>query len=148
MDKEFKQPELESQDKTLNDYIQIKDGRLVLMAPFETNNFLSGKRGVRIAQDGLNAGSGTVGGATIGGTATVIAGALTHTGSTAGFYNKAPTAQASDMVALTISAGTPDNTVADVGASFNQTTLNNNFADLATKINTIRTVLRNLGLMA
>ena len=147
MDKDFKQTNLESQEKTLNDYIQIKDGRLVLQAPFETNNFLAGKRGVRIATDGLNAGSGTIGGATVGGTATVIAGALTHTGSTAGFYNKAPTAQAADISALTY-PGTADNAVADVGAAFNQTTLNNNFADVASQINDIRTVLRNLGLMA
>jgi hypothetical protein len=38
--------------------------------------------------------------------------------------------------------GTADGTVADVGASFNQTTLNNNFADLIAKINSI---LRQIG---
>jgi hypothetical protein len=44
--------------------------------------------------------------------------------------------------------GTADGTVADVGAAFNQGTLNNNFADLIDKINKVRTALRNLGLMA
>lgn len=33
--------------------------------------------------------------------------------------------------------GTADGTLADVGASFNQVTLNNNFADLAAKVNAI-----------
>jgi hypothetical protein len=50
------------------------------------------------------------------------------------------------QAALTISAGTPDNVLADVTASFNQTLLNNNFADLATKINGIRTILNAHGL--
>jgi hypothetical protein len=63
----FKQFNIENTEKTLNDYIQIKDGRLVIQAPFETNNFLAGKRGVRIAQDGLNSSGGTINGATIGG---------------------------------------------------------------------------------
>lgn len=56
--------------------------------------------------------------------------------------------QAATVAALTAANGTADGTVADVGASFNQTTLNNNFQDLATKINEIRTSLRNAGIMA
>lgn len=64
-----------------------------------------------------------------------------------GFFNKAPVSQQSDVSALTY-IGTPDNAVADVTASFDQTILNNNFADVASQINDIRTVLRNLGLMA
>lgn len=35
------------------------------------------------------------------------------------------------------STGTADGTIADVGAAFNQATLNNNFADLAAKINAL-----------
>lgn len=38
--------------------------------------------------------------------------------------------------------GTADDTLADVGASFNQSTLNNNFADLAAKVNYL---IRRLG---
>jgi hypothetical protein len=56
--------------------------------------------------------------------------------------------QATTVAALTAASGTADGTVADVGSSFNQTTLNNNFQDLATKINEIRTSLRSAGIMA
>jgi hypothetical protein len=35
------------------------------------------------------------------------------------------------------STGTADGTIADVGAAFNQATLNNNFADLAAKVNAL-----------
>jgi hypothetical protein len=42
---------------------------------------------------------------------------------------------------LTVSVGTGDNTVADVGGTYNQTTLNNNFRDLADKVNTILAAL-------
>lgn len=38
--------------------------------------------------------------------------------------------------------GTADDTVADVGASFNQATLNNNFADLTAKVNSILRMLK------
>jgi len=48
---------------------------------------------------------------------------------------------------LTAASGTADDTVADVGASFNQTTLNNNFKDLATKNNAILAALRNAGII-
>ena len=43
---------------------------------------------------------------------------------------------------LTAASGTADDTVADVGGAFNQTTLNNNFQDLATKVNLILAALR------
>lgn len=49
--------------------------------------------------------------------------------------------------ALSVSVGTGDGTVADVGGAFNQTTLNNNFRDVADKINEIRTALVNYGLL-
>src|SRR3990167_2124052 len=66
-----------------------------------------------------------------------------------GFFNATPVIQRTDMVALTDdTTGTADNTVANVGGSFNQATLNNNFADLTAKINSLRTALRYLGLMA
>lgn len=57
--------------------------------------------------------------------------------------------QASAITALTDSTtGTADNTVADVGASFSQATLNNNFADLIAKINAINTAIKNAGITA
>lgn len=57
--------------------------------------------------------------------------------------------QQTDISALTDnSGGTADNTIAAVEASYTQATLQNNFADLASQVNDIRTALRNLGLMA
>lgn len=46
------------------------------------------------------------------------------------------------VTALTDSTtGTADNTLADVGGSFSQATLNNNFADLAAKVNALLAIL-------
>jgi len=56
--------------------------------------------------------------------------------------------QAASVTALTNSNGTADNTIADVGASFNQATLNNNFRDLSDKVNAIIAALKAAGLMA
>ena len=41
------------------------------------------------------------------------------------------------IVALTVSVGTASNTIADVGGSFVQATLNNNFRSLAAKLNAV-----------
>jgi sulfite reductase alpha subunit-like flavoprotein len=61
----------------------------------------------------------------------------------------AVTGDQTTIAALTDSStGTADGTIADVGASFNQATLNNNFADVAAKINAIRTALVGSGLIA
>lgn len=49
---------------------------------------------------------------------------------------------------LTHSVGTSDGTVADVGAAFNQTTLNNNFRDLSDKVNAILAALRSAGIIS
>lgn len=51
------------------------------------------------------------------------------------------------VVSLTAASGTADDTVADVGAAFSQTTLNNNFQDLATKVNAILARLRTAGIL-
>jgi hypothetical protein len=65
------------------------------------------------------------------------------------FFGATASAQAADPVALTHTPGSAaDNTVADVGAAFSQATLNQNFADLVAKYNTLRTILRNYGLAA
>jgi hypothetical protein len=45
---------------------------------------------------------------------------------------------------LTAASGTADGTVSDVGAAFNQTTLNNNFQECATQINALRVDLVDL----
>ncbi len=52
-----------------------------------------------------------------------------------------------DYGALTHAVGTADGTVADVGASFNQATLNDNFKEITTKLASIRTLLQARGLM-
>lgn len=57
------------------------------------------------------------------------------------------TMQAADVGALTAASGAPSATIADVGASFSQTTLNNNFASLADKLNDLRAALRDAGVM-
>lgn len=46
---------------------------------------------------------------------------------------------------LTVSVGTGSNTIADVGAAFSQTTLNNNFRSLANKVNELIVILQNNG---
>ena len=56
---------------------------------------------------------------------------------------------AADVGALTDSSGgTGNGTLEEVGASYSQTVVANNFADVAAKINAIRTALRTAGLMA
>jgi hypothetical protein len=49
-----------------------------------------------------------------------------------------------NTVALTAATGTAGNTISDVGASFNQTTLNNNFKSLASKVNELITLINNV----
>lgn len=48
---------------------------------------------------------------------------------------------------LVVSVGTSDGTIADVGAAFNQTTLNNNFRDLADKLNALLAECRKSGII-
>lgn len=66
------------------------------------------------------------------------------------FFNVAPVAQPADVGAITDSTGgSADGTLVDVGVAFSQANVNNNFADLAAKYNTLRTnVIRALGLTA
>lgn len=66
-----------------------------------------------------------------------------------GFHGVTPVAQATDIGALTDNTGsTADNTVAQVSGSGADATINDNFADLVDQINSLRTILRDLGLMA
>ncbi len=48
---------------------------------------------------------------------------------------------------LTATAGAADNALADVGAAFSQAVLNDNFRDVATKINAIITTLEDAGIV-
>ena len=49
---------------------------------------------------------------------------------------------------LVMTVGTADGTIADVGAAFNQATLNNNFRDVGEKINALAAALRAAGIIA
>lgn len=77
-----------------------------------------------------------------------IDGALNHDGTTVGLYSVAPVAQAADVGALTLTTGTPDNTLVDVSGTGDDTTINDNFADVGDQLNDIRTLIRNIGIMA
>lgn len=52
------------------------------------------------------------------------------------------------VASLTGITGTANNALTDVGSSFNQGTLNDNFADLATKLNAILVELRKAGVIS
>ncbi len=66
-----------------------------------------------------------------------------------GFFGVTPSTQAPSLTSLTASAGsTASDTLADVGTSFSQATLNNNFAGLAAKIDSLIVALKRHGLMA
>lgn len=56
-------------------------------------------------------------------------------------------APAPAIVSLTTSVGTASDTIADVGAAFNQTTLNNIMASQALKINQVLVALRSVGII-
>ncbi len=64
-----------------------------------------------------------------------------------GFYGTTPIARPTRAGQLTDSTtGTPSGTIADVGAAFSQSGLNNIHASLLAKINALETILHNLGL--
>lgn len=65
-----------------------------------------------------------------------------------GFYTATPVAQASRAEQLTGTFGSTGTAISDVGASFNQSTLNNNFRVLRDAYNKIETIIHNLGLSA
>lgn len=51
------------------------------------------------------------------------------------------------VTALTAASGTANDTVQDVGGSYDQTILNNNFKDLASKLNEVITALKARGIL-
>lgn len=63
-----------------------------------------------------------------------------------GFFGVTPV-QRQSVTALTATSGGIDDTIVDVGLTYNQATLNNNFRDLAQKCNDIRSILQNYGLL-
>lgn len=75
--------------------------------------------------------------------ATTVPAATTHaiTDSSGGAASTTAIAAQTLPTALTHSVGTADATVDDVGAAFNQTTLNNNFKEVTTTLAAIRTQL-------
>jgi hypothetical protein len=147
MAKDFSQLNIDVPQKKLDDFFKIDGGILSLRGVLQTENFISGKRGVQIKNEGLSSSGGVIQGATIGGSSTSISGTLTHTGSAVGLNGATPVARASAIGQITDSTGgSPDGTLQNVGASFNQTILNNNFADLAAKLNAIETAIKNIGI--
>lgn len=76
-----------------------------------------------------------------------IDGALNHDGTTVGFFGAAPVTQRTNIGVLTDSTGgAVDGTLNDVGAVPLQAVINDNFADLADRVNKIEQVLQDLGL--
>jgi hypothetical protein len=66
-----------------------------------------------------------------------------------GFFGTVPTTQAAKVTTLTDSTGgTAGTTLANVGTSFSQATLNNNFASLAATVNALVAALKRHGLMS
>ena len=66
-----------------------------------------------------------------------------------GFFGATPASQAPALTPLVAPAGTTvADTLADVGSSFSQPTLNNNFASLASKVDGLIATLKRHGLMA
>jgi hypothetical protein len=75
--------------------------------------------------------------------------AVDPTASSLGFFGVQAVTQAVAIAPIVDNtSGTPSNSVADVGTSFNQNVIDNNFATLAAKINALSAVLRRYGLIS
>jgi hypothetical protein len=64
-----------------------------------------------------------------------------------GFFGASPASQAPVLNPLSIPSGVASDALADVGPSFSQAVLNNNFASLATKVDALIAALKRHGLM-
>lgn len=64
----------ETEGKRLEDFFRIEGGILNLIGTMQTVNFVSGKRGVQIKNEGLNANGATISGATLGNALAVSSG--------------------------------------------------------------------------
>ncbi len=90
----------------------------------------------------------TIAAPTLGGSATplVVADPVNRL---IGFFGATPSTQAPTLTPLTASAGgTASDSLTDVGTSFSQATLNNNFASLTAKVDALIAALKRHGLMA
>jgi hypothetical protein len=65
-----------------------------------------------------------------------------------GFFGASPASQAASITPLTASAGVASNTLGDVGTSFSQSAINNNFASLSAKVDALIAALKRHGLMS
>ena len=65
-----------------------------------------------------------------------------------GFFGTLPAGQAPTLTPLTSAAGTVSDSIVDVGSSYSQATLNNNFASLTAKVDALIVALKRFGLMA
>lgn len=144
--KDFKQYQVEIPEKKLEDFFQIRGGVLNLKGTLQTDNFIAGKRGVQIKSEGLNAGSATIAGASTSETVTTISGALTHTGSTLGFYNVTPTAR------QTVTLGNTNNEIGGltISAAYSQaevTALRDKCEELADDVRALKAALALTGIV-
>jgi hypothetical protein len=65
-----------------------------------------------------------------------------------GFFGATPASQALALTPLvSSSSGVASNTISDVGTSFSQSVLNNNFASLAAQVDALIVALKRHGLM-
>lgn len=69
--------------------------------------------------------------------------------SSLGFFGAMPATQASSVASLSDnSTGLAGNTIVDVGPTYSQSTLDNNFATLAAKVNALIATMKRFGLMS
>lgn len=79
-----------------------------------------------------------------------ISGILDHDGNTVGFFGVTPATRTTGIGQLTDSTGgTADDTLEDCTGllTISVSAVENNFADLAAKLNTVMTALKNLGII-
>lgn len=146
MEKEFKQFNTENKEKSLEDFFDIRGNTLYFNGVFRTQNYTADKFGVEIRNEGLAAGQATIAGASSSGTATTIPGALTHTGSTAGFYNVTPVSR------QTVTFGNTNGEIGGltISAAYNQgeiTALRDKCEELADDCRNLKAALATLGLI-
>lgn len=64
-----------------------------------------------------------------------------------GFFGASPASQAAPVAPLTTSVGVASNTILDVGTTFSQSAINNNFTSLSAKVDALIATLQRHGLM-
>jgi len=146
MAKEFSQFNIDDKEKTLTDFFDIRGNTLYFKGTFRTQNYTAGESGVEIRNEGLATGNLTVAGASSGGTVTTIPGALTHTGSTAGFFNTSPVSKPS------VTFGNTDNEIGGltISAAYSQAevqALRDKCEELADDARNLKAALVTLGLI-